>query len=119
MLGLSICVIAAVAFAVFLASELMKCTYSESSPTFSADHKFYTQMEFTVCQDHAKSHVRLIMGAAGKPEKSVLLDLGPSVGELHVLWHDGPELYIQIPESAIIKRYGPYGDLPRVVVTNP
>lgn len=118
-LGFLICAIAAVGLIVLFASELMKCKYSESSPTYSADKKFYTQMEFTVCQDYAKSHVRLIMGATGKREKSVLLDLGPSVGEVHVLWHDGPELHVQVPEFAIIKRYGPYEDLPKVVVTNP
>ena len=117
--ALSICAIAAVVLVVWVFSGLLKCKYSESSPTYSPDQKFYTQMQFTLCQDHTKSHIRLIMGATGKPEKSVLLDLGPSVGELHVLWHEGPELHVQVPESAITKRYGPYEDLPRVVVTNP
>lgn len=76
-------------------------------------------MQFTICQDHAKSRVRLVMGAAGKPGKTVLLDLGPTIGSVDLSWHEGPELHIQVPESAITKRYGPYDDLPRVVVTNP
>jgi len=77
-------------------------------------------MQFTLCQDHAKSHAHLIMGATGKPDKKyVLLDLGPSIGLLNLSWHEGPELHVQVLESAITKRYGPYEDLPRVVVTNP
>lgn len=115
----SICIVAASSFAVWFVSGLMQCQYRESALSYSPDQKFYTQLQYTVCNDHSKSHVQLIMGAAGKTEKSVLLDLGPSVGEVQYQWHEGPELHIQAQVSAIKKRYGPYADLPRVVLTTP
>ena len=116
---LSICILAASSFAVWVVSGLLQCQYSESAPTYSNNHKFYTQLQYTVCKDHSKSHVQLIMGTAGKTEKNVLLDLGPSIGEVQYQWADGPELHIQAPESAIKRRYGPYENLPRVVLTTP
>ena len=115
----SISTVAVLSFAVWFVSGLMQCQYSESSPSYSPDQKFYTQLQYTVCKDHSKSHAQLIMGASGRTDKSVLLDLGPSVGELQYQWHDGPELQIQAQASAIKKRYGPYADLPRVVLTTP
>jgi hypothetical protein len=105
--------------AIWLSSELSKCEYRESAPTYSPDKTFFTQMQFTICHDHAKSRVRLVIGAAGKPDRMALLDLGPSIGTVDLSWHEGPELHVQVPESAITKRYGPYDGLPRVVVTNP
>ena len=110
---------AAAALAVWLLSQLSNCQYRESSPTYSPDGKFYTQMEFTLCRDHAKPHARLVMGAMGRSDKSVLLDFGPSIGTVNLSWHEGPELHVQVPDFAITRRYGPYDDLPRVVVTNP
>jgi hypothetical protein len=114
---LSLCIVAASSFAVWFASGLMQCQYSESSLSYSPDHKFYTQLQYTLCKDPSKSHVQLIMGGVEATEKSVLLDLGPSVGEVQYQWRDGPELHIQAPGSAIKKRYGPYEKLPRVVLT--
>jgi hypothetical protein len=86
---------------------------------YSPDGKFYSQMELTVCRDHSKSHARLVMGVAGRQDRNVLMDFAPSIGTLNLSWHDGPELQVQIAESSIVKRYGPYDQLPRVVVTNP
>jgi hypothetical protein len=115
---LSICAVAAL-LVLWLAYELSKCRYRETDLTYSPDHKFYYQVQFTLCQDRAKSHARLVLGRAGKSDKAVLLDFGPSLDELHLSWHDGPELRVDVPKYAITKRYGPYDDLPRVVVTNP
>jgi hypothetical protein len=86
---------------------------------YSPDGKFYSQMELTVCRDHSKSHARLVMGVVGRQDKTVLMEFAPSIGILNLSWHDGPELRVQVAESAIKKRYGPYDDLPRVVVSNP
>jgi len=110
---------AAALLAIWLSSQLSKCVYREDDPAYSADKRFYSQMQFTICQDHPKSRVRLIMGVAGKSEKTVLLDMGPDIGVVDVSWHEGPELHVSVAESAITKRYGPYEDLPAVVVTNP
>lgn len=112
------CAAAVAVVAIWLSSELSKCEYRESSPTYSPDKKFYTQMEFTICQDHSRSHARLVMGVAGKQRKTVLLDFGPSIGTVNLEWHEGPELQVQVAESAVAKRYGPYEDLPRIIVTN-
>lgn len=117
--GIAVCVTAGLGLVFWLSSEFSKCQYRESSPTYSPDKKFYTQMQFTLCQDHAKSRVRLVMAGAGKKDQAVLLDLGSSIGTVNLSWQEGPELHIQVPESAITKRYGPYDDLPRVVITNP
>jgi len=77
-------------------------------------------MQSTACRNHAKSHARLLIGAIGTKEKEDLLDLGPSIGLLKLTWQDGPDLHIEVPESAIIQRYGPFGnDLPRIVVSSP
>lgn len=116
--ALSICAVAAL-LVVWLSYELSKCKYKETDLTYSPDHQFYYQMQFTLCQDRAKSYARLVMGTAGKSEKTALLDFGPSLDGLHLSWHDGPELRVNVPKYAITKRYGPYDDLPRVVVTNP
>ncbi len=86
---------------------------------YSPDGKFYSQMELTVCRDHSRSHARLVMGAIGRQDKTVLIDFAPTIGTLNLSWRDGPELHVQVAESAIIKRYGPYDDLPRVVVSKP
>ena len=58
-------------------------------------------------------------GCRGPERKNVVLDLGPSIGQVQYQWADGPELHIQAPESAIERRYGPYENLPRVVLTHP
>jgi hypothetical protein len=73
----------------------------------------------TLCKDHTKSHTSVILGIIGKPDKNVLLELGPHIGGLQLEWQAGPELHIQLSESAIVKRYGPYENLPRVVITSP
>jgi hypothetical protein len=105
--------------AVWLVFKVSSCQYMETDPAYSPDGKFYTQLEITLCRDHDKSHSRLVMGAAGKSGKSVLLELGPSVGTINMAWHEGPEFRVEAPEFAITKRYGPYDELPRVVVTSP
>ena len=110
---------AALVSSAWVVSNLMSCKYSESSPTFSADQKYYYQMQFTLCRDHAKSHVQLMMGVAKKSDKYVLLELGPELGEMHLSWRDGPELLVQVPEAAIIRRYGPYEELPRIEISSP
>jgi hypothetical protein len=117
--GITTCVIAVVVLALWFSIEFSKCVYRESDPAYSPDRRFYSQMQFTICHDHAKSRVRLIMGVAGKTEKTVLLDMAPDIGVVDVSWHEGPELHVRVAESAITKHYGPYEDLPRVVVTNP
>jgi len=106
-------------FAVWLVFKVSSCQYMETAPAYSPDGKFYTQLEITLCRDHDKSHSRLVMGAAGKSGKSVLLEFGPSVGTVNMAWHEGPEFRVDAPEFAITKRYGPYDELPRVVVTSP
>ncbi len=116
------CVAAGVVIVFFIASELSKCRYIETSPTYSPDKKFYTQMQATRCDDDAKSRDSLVMGEAGKKGNAVLLEFNSSFDTVHLAWQDGPrgpELHVQVPESAIRKRYGPYDDLPRVVITNP
>jgi hypothetical protein len=113
-------VTAAVLFAAWFLSDLAKCQDRTSAPTYSPDGKFYTQMQFTICENHAKSHGRLLMGTAGKPGEEVLLDMKADIGTVKLSWREGSELHIEVPESAIAKRYGPFGDdLPRIVVINP
>lgn len=116
-LGVALAVVAAIVL--WTASELSKCRYSEASPGYSPDKKFYYQMQFTVCRDSAKTRAHLVMGEAGKPEQTVLLDFGSSIGTVNISWQEGPELHVEAPDFAITKRYGPYDELPPVVVTNP
>jgi hypothetical protein len=104
----------AVVSGVWLVSNLMSCKYRESGPTYSADQKYYYQMQVTLCTDHTKSRVHLMMGIAGRSDKFVLLDLGPRIGEVQLSWHEGPRLVVQVPRAAIIKQYGPYTDLPQI-----
>jgi hypothetical protein len=110
---------AAVVSGAWIVSNLMSCKYSESSPTYSADQKFYYQMQFTLCADRAKSRVRLLMGVAGRSDKYELLELGPRLGEMNLSWHEGPKLLVQVPHSAIIERFGPYAELPQIEISNP
>ena len=104
---------------VWIVSNLMSCNYSETTPAYSPDLKYYYQMQFTLCRDHAKSRVRLMMGVAGRSDKYQLLELGPPLGEMHLSWRDGPELFVQVPAAAILERYGPYEELPRIEISNP
>lgn len=113
------CIAAGLVLAVWLSSGLWNCRYKETAPSYSPDRRFYSQIQMTLCQDHSKSHVSLVMGKVGTQDKAVLLDLGASIGTMNLSWHEGPVLHVQVSESAITKRYGPYDDLPRVVVTNP
>jgi hypothetical protein len=112
-------VVVAVVVALWFSVEFSKCVYHESDPAYSPDKRFYSQMQFTICRDHSKSHARLIIGAAGKSEKTVVMDMAPEIGTVGVSWREGPELHVRVAESAITKRYGPYETLPRVVVENP
>ena len=112
------CVLAAVLVA-WLSVGFSRCAYRESDPSYSPDKRFYSQLQFTICKDRTNSRVRLIMGVSGKPGKTVLLDMAPEIGSLDVSWHEGPELHVRVSESAITKRYGPYEDLPRVVLSSP
>jgi hypothetical protein len=118
-LGLAFTVCATIVVVLATRFLIPTCAFRESSPSYSPDKRFYTQMEVTVCRDQAKSHARLVMGVTGKSDKTVLLDFGPSLGSVNLSWHDGPTLYIEAPKSAITHRYGPYENLPKVVVTNP
>jgi hypothetical protein len=113
------CAAAGVALAAWLSSGQWNCRYKETAPSYSPDRNFYSQMQITLCRDHSRSHVRLVMGEAGKQNKAVLLEMGSSIGTVDLSWHEGPELHVHAPASAITKRYGPYDELPRVVVTNP
>lgn len=117
------CIAAVAGGVLWTAHELMKCRYIATSRGYSPDKRFYTQIEGTHCDDDAKSHDRLIMGEVGKEDSSVLLDFNFPMDTVHLHWEDGPngaaELHVQVRESAIKKRYGPYDNLPRVVVTSP
>lgn len=110
---------AVVVLALGISSQLSTCAYRETSPAYSPDGKFYSQMQFTLCEDHPKSRARLVVGSPGKQEKAVILDLGPDIGELHLSWYESPGLHVRVPASAITRRYGPYPDLPPVVIANP
>jgi hypothetical protein len=116
------CITAGALGLIWTASELSKCRYIETSPTYSPDKKFYTQMQATHCEDDAKSRDQLVMGEAGKQGASVLLEFNASFDTLDQSWLDGPDgpvLHVRVLESAIRKRYGPYENLPSVVVTSP
>jgi hypothetical protein len=117
--AVAVCAIAAAAGAVWVVSERSKCKYMESSPSYSPDDRFYTQMQMTLCRDRAQSQVRLVMGKRGSEEKRALLDFGAEIGTVNLSWQEGPELHVRASSSAIAHRYGPYADLPRVVVSNP
>lgn len=113
------CAVVGLVLVIWFAREVSACQFREDTPMYSPDGKFYSQMELTVCRDHSRSHARLVMGAIGRQDKTVLIDFAPTIGTLNLSWRDGPELHVQVAESAIIKRYGPYDDLPRVVVSKP
>jgi hypothetical protein len=66
--------------------------YTESSPSYSENKKFYFQMKFTICRDAAKSRASLVMGQAGKEDEAVLLDFGSSMDIVNASCHEGPEL---------------------------
>jgi hypothetical protein len=110
--------IAAVASGMWLVSSLMSCKYSESIPTYSADRKYYYQLQFTLCADRAKSRVRLMMGVAGTSDKYELLALASRFGEMHLSWHEGPKLLVQVPQAAIVEQFGPYAQLPQIEISN-
>ncbi len=99
---------------------LPACQLAESAPEYSPDRKFYYVTRRLQCEDTSKSRAELLMGAAGKSDKSVVLELGPSFKALRASWQTSPpELHVQVPASTLVKQSPPEGDLPRVVVTNP
>ena len=99
---------------------LPACQLSESAPDYSPDRKFYYVRRSLQCQDTSRSRAELLMGAAGKSDKSVVLELGPSFNTLQASWQASPpELHVQVPASVVVKQSAPETDLPRVVVTNP
>lgn len=108
----------AIAVTLFVSIQLSKCRYSESAASYTEDKGFYYQMQFTLCDEDAKSNSRLVMGEVGTKKEVVILEFGPSLGELKVSWQEGPELQVEASEFAIKRRWGPYEDLPRVVITS-
>jgi hypothetical protein len=104
----AVCVTAGVAGALWVEVERSNCKYEESSPSYSPNNQFYTQMQMTLCRDHAQSHLRLVMGKAGEQGAVALLDFGAEIGTVHLSWQEGPELHVQASASAITHRYGPY-----------
>ena len=100
-------------------SRLASCRFNESEPALSPDGAYSYQIEFTLCDDHARSHSSLVMKKVGTASKVVLLDLTPSIGAVNISWADGPELRVVIAEASIVRRYGPYDEFPRVQITHP
>jgi hypothetical protein len=99
---------------------LPACQLSESAPEYSPDKKFYYVTRRLQCQDTSRSRAELLMGAAEKSDKSVVLELGPSFKTLQASWQASPpELHVQVPAGAVVKQSPPERDLPRVVVTDP
>lgn len=99
---------------------LPACQLTETPPEYSPDKKFYYLSRVLKCADATQSRAELLMGASGKSDKSVVLELGPSFKTLRASWQAAPpELHVQVAASAVVKRSPPQGDLPRVVVTNP
>lgn len=95
--------------------RLTSCQYRESSPSYSPDGRFYTQLEMTMCTDSAQSTARLVMGTTGRTEKSVIIDVGRDA-EVNLTWGVGPTLHIRTSHGSVTRQYGPYPDLPPVVV---
>lgn len=112
-------VIATALISLWSSHVLSQCTFSETPPEYSADHRYYVRIQATICRDDAETRFGVVLGESGTRRSVVLLDLRSSLDTMHYMWHEGPELHVQVPESSIIKRYGPYDDWPRIVVTSP
>jgi hypothetical protein len=100
-------------------SQLSSCQYRESAPAVSPDGRYSYQMEFTLCENHSKSHSTLVMRKVGTEIKVVLLDLTSSIGKMNVSWKEESELVVVVPETSIVKGYGPYPEFPRVRIAHP
>jgi len=98
---------------------LPACQLSESAREYSPDRQFYYVTRRLQCEDNSRSRAELLMGAAGKSDKSVVLELGPSFKTLQANWQAAPlELHVQVAASAVVKQYPQAGDLPRLIVTH-
>jgi hypothetical protein len=102
----------------WVSSDLASCRYSITKPAYSSDGRFYSQFQYTACKDPNRSRGELLMGRAGDSSKYTMLRFGrvPEPG-VTWKWHEGPELHVQVAASAITERYGPYEELPPVIVT--
>lgn len=115
MMALVVCGTAFVAYDLWSPSGPGACQLEDSSPAYSPDGKFYYQIRSLRCADSAKSRAELLVGVAGKSDKTVMLELGPQAG-LHASWREDRQLHVDVAGSAIRKQYGPYDGLPRVIM---
>jgi len=70
--------------------------------------------EQTTCEDRARSRATVTMGAKDREDRIVWLDVQGTT-DVRLTWNGNRELIVTLPDSAIVKRYGPYDEWPQVV----
>ncbi len=105
--------VAYTAFIVFANWFLPNCTRT-SSEARSPDGKHFAVFEQTTCEDRSRSRATVTMGAADRKERVVWLDVKGTT-DVRLTWNGDRELIVTLPESAIVKRYGPYDEWPRII----
>jgi hypothetical protein len=106
--------VAYTALVVYAQWFLPHCVLMSSAQAQSPDGKHFATFEQTKCEDRDRSRARVMMGASDSEEQIVWLEVQGTT-DVRLTWNGDRELIVTLPEAAVVKRYGPYNEWPRVV----
>jgi predicted membrane metal-binding protein len=106
--------VAYTAFAVYANWFLPRCILASSQEAQSPDGKYFAVFEQSNCQDPGRSRATVEMGTLNSKKRIVWLDVKGTT-DVRMTWNDNRELIVTLPESAVVKRYGPYDEWPQVI----
>jgi hypothetical protein len=102
------------ALVVYTNVALPSCTLLSSSEAVSPDGKYVAIFEQTRCEDPVRSQATVGMSLAANRRERIVWMKVKGTTDVRLTWNGSRELFVVLPQSAVVERYGPYDGWPRV-----
>jgi hypothetical protein len=107
--------VAWVALSIYANVALPNCLLLATSEATSPDGKYIADFEQTRCEDPTRSRATVGMRlAADRKERIVWMDVKGTT-DVRLTWNGSRELLVVMPQSANVRKYGPYDGWPKAV----
>ena len=111
--------VAYTALVVYTNVAFPSCTLLSSSEAVSPDGKYVAIFEQTRCEDPARSQATVGMSLAANRQERIVWMKVKGTTDVRLTWNGSRELFVVLPQSAVVERYGPYDGWPRVAERRP
>jgi hypothetical protein len=82
----------------------------------SPDGRYVAVYKNVRCDDSSRSSATVGIGLAGEKRSQTIMMNVKGTTDVRLTWNGNRELFVHVPQAAVVEKFGPYEDLPRVSV---